>query len=258
MAKKRIIPKLLVKKGGYNNSQNVVVRTNKFSNHIQTGEVKSQAKIFQDQIADEIIILFIDKSYSLKEKVIIIDQIADEIFMPITVGGGIKSIEEIKLLLSNGADKISINSNALVNKDLIRQASLSYGKSTIVISIDYKVNAKGIAKVFSNNGQKSTNIDLIEWVKEVESMGAGEINLTSILNDGCRKGLDLQIVKKIQDITNIPVVASGGCGLGSHFIDGFKYTGISGISAGTFFALQDQNFIQIRSQIKNSSINIRV
>ena len=257
MAKKRLIPKLLLQKGGYKNSQNVVVRTKSFSNPTQIGDVVSQSKIFQDQIADELIILKIDDKIYFDELKDIANKIADEIFMPLTIGGGIDSINKIKQLLSNGADKIAINTQAFENPNLIREASQSFGSSTIVVSVDYKISHSGEAEVFVQNGKKNTGVNLLDWVVEVEALGAGEILICSIDNDGSLNGLDLIHSNRVQNLVNIPVVISGGCGLSKHFTEGFFKTDVSGISAGTFFALQDQNLIQTRSQILNSGINIR-
>ena len=257
MAKKRLIPKLLLKKGGYKDSQNVVVRSKCFSSHILIGEVVSQAKIFQDQIADELIILKIDNNLRFQELKNIVNEIADEIFMPLTIGGGIDSISKIRKLLSNGADKVAINSHAFENPNLIREASHYFGSSTIVVSIDYKILPSGEPRVYSKNGKVDTGLNLLYWVKKVEDLGAGEIIICSIDKDGSQIGLDLINTIKVEQITNIPVVASGGCGLSKHFTEGFLKSDVSGISAGTFFALQDQNFIQTRAQILNSGIYIR-
>ena len=152
MAKKRLIPKLLLQKGGFNNSQNVVVRI-KFSNPVQIGEVVSQSKIFQDQIADELIILKIDDNIHFEELNNIANKIADEIFMPLTIGGGIDSVYKIKQLLSNGADKISINTHAFENPNLIRKASQLW-KFHNLVSVDYKISLSGEAEVFIQNGKK--------------------------------------------------------------------------------------------------------
>ena len=257
MAKKRLIPKLLLKKGGYKNTQNVVVRTKNFLNPIQIGEVVSQAKIFQDQIADELVILRIDKNISFENLLQMTNAIADEVFMPITIGGNIDSEEKIKELLSNGADKVSINTEVHRNPNLLRKASHHFGSSTIVVSIDYKIESDGRAIVYSENGTNKTTKNLIEWAKEVERLGAGEILLSCIDRDGTRNGLDLKFASLVKTNVKTPIVLSGGCGLSSHFVEGFSKTGVSGISAGTFFALQDQNFIQTRSQILNAGINIR-
>ena len=246
-----------MQKGGYQNSQNVVVRTKSFSNPTQIGEVVSQSKIFQDQIADELTILKIDDNIHFEELKDIANAIADEIFMPLTIGGGIDSINKIRQLLSSGADKIALNTHAFENPTLIHEASQNFGSSTIVVSIDYKVSLSGEAIVYIQNGKKETGVNLLDWASKAQTLGAGELFVCSIDKDGSRTGLDIAYGKMLQELVNIPVVISGGCGLSKHFTDGFLKTNVSGISAGTFFALQDQNFIQTRAQIKNSGINIR-
>jgi len=252
-----LIPKLLLQKGGYQNSQDVVVRTKNFSNPIQIGEVVSQAKIFQDQIADELVILSIDKNIYFDQLKLIVNKIADEVFMPLTIGGGIDSLKKIKELLSNGADKVSINTHAYMTPNLIREASYNFGSSTIVVSVDYKIKSNGEVIVFIQNGTYDTGTNLLDWVKKAEELGAGEILLNSIDMDGSRMGLDLKNALQIQKQVSLPVVLSGGCGSGEHFSEAFLKADVSGISAGTFFALQDQNFIQTRAQILNSGIDIR-
>ena len=144
-----------------------------------------------------------------------------------------------------------------MNPTLILQAVKNYGSSTIAVNIDYKINKHGLEEIFINNGKKLVKLSLYDWVSKVEEYGAGEIHLNCIDRDGMKNGLDTITGAKIEEITNIPVVLSGGCGLAQHFIEGFQKTNVSGISAGTFFSQQDQNFIQIRAQIKNSEIDIR-
>ena len=258
MAKRRIIPKLLLKKGGYKGLQNVVVRTKNFNSHVEIGEVVSQSKIFQDQLADEIIILKIDSNIHFNELIEISNSISNEIFMPITIGGGIKNIDHIEKLLKNGADKVSLNTIAFENSDLIKIASNYYGSSTIVVCIDYKIDKYGNYNIFINNGNNKLNYNFIDWVKLFEDYGAGELILNCISNDGNQKGLDIKSANLIGEIVKIPIVLSGGCGNTNHFIEGFKKTRANGISTGTFFALKDQNFMQIRSHIFNAGIDIRV
>jgi cyclase len=258
MAKKRIIPKLLLKKGGYKGLQNVVVRTKHFNSKAEIGEVVSQAKIFQDQLADEIIILKIDSNIHFDELIEIGNSISNEIFMPITIGGGIKEISDIEKLLKNGADKVSLNTIAFQKLDLIKTASSYYGSSTIVVCVDYKVDVNGNCSIFINNGNTKLKYNLFDWVKLFEDYGAGELILNCISYDGNQKGLDINTANQIEKLINIPIVLSGGCGNTNHFIEGFKKTNASGITSGTFFAMKDQNFMQIRSHIFNAGIDIRV
>lgn len=259
MSKKRLIPKLQLKTSSYNSSKTVLVITKEFNQVIEIGDPVSQSKIYQDQAADELIFINIDRHekeiYNLCK---IIRKVSEEIFMPITVGGGVKNEEDFRNLLSNGADKISINTIAVTNPQFIKIASEKFGAQCVVVSIDYRMELDGTFRVYINNGQEKTSIDPVSWAIECEKMGAGEILLTSIDNDGMRKGLNLEISERISTKLSIPVINSGGCGIAQHFIDGFLIGKADAISSGTFFALQDQSFMQTRSQIKNAGIEIRV
>ena len=152
--------------------------------------------------------------------------------MPLTVGGGIDSLK-IEKLLHNGADKVSINTAAYFNPNIILESSTNFGKSTIVVSIDYKYDMLGDEIVYIKNGSHRTLMKVIDWVEKVENLGAGEIHLNSI-EKMVKEGLDLRLAKKIEKSTKLPIVISGGCGLSSHFSEGFLKTNVSGISAGTF------------------------
>ena len=175
----------------------------------------------------------------------------------LNTGNGTKSTKElIRLYLKNGADKISINSFVFNNKLFIQEASSRFGAQCIVCSIDYKVDDKE-AIVYINNGKDKTSTRLLDWAKECERLGAGELLVTNINHDGTNLGLDLKWLDKICKTVKIPVIASGGCSLASHFIDGFN-SGAEAISAGSFFCFKDQNQFQTRSQIANSDIPIRI
>ncbi len=258
MSKKRLIPKLLLHGNAKGTNLNLVI-TKKYTDIIEVGSPVSMAKIFQAQGADELIFTNIDsKITDLKILADIIDNVSEEIFMPITVGGGVKSISDFRLLLNSGADKISINTIALTNPELITQSAELFGAQCVVVSIDYKQDEDGNYWVYSNGGKIKTNYNPIEWAIKCEQLGAGEILLSSIDNDGMRNGLNNEINHQVSTSIKIPVIASGGCSLPSHFIDGFKNSEIEAIAAGTFFALKDQSFQQIRSHIKNAGIPIRI
>jgi cyclase len=259
MAKKRLIPKLLLSPSSNNPAKQVLVITKQYSETIDVGSPVSTAKVFQAQGADELILSNIKPNliaYNTLRS--ITNQLSEEIFMPITVGGGINSVLQFKELLSDGADKISINTAAILNPQLITEASEIYGAQCVVISIDYKKNEKGDLKVFINGGETSTEKHPIDWALQVEKLGAGEILFTSIDNDGMRNGLDHATISDLCRAVSIPVIASGGCSLPQHFIDGYNFSKLEAIAAGTFFAFKDQNFMQIRSAIKNAGIDIRV
>ena len=237
----------------------VLVITKQFDQVIEIGDPVSQAKIYQDQAADELIFINIDKKQKDIDKLSkIIHKVSEEIFMPVTVGGGVTTEEHFRVLLSNGADKISINTEAVRNPAFITLTSRKYGAQCVVVSIDYKMDADGKYYVYINGGTEKTALDPVSWAKEAERLGAGEILLCCIDNDGTRQGLNLEISKQVAAAVSIPVIISGGCGVAKHFIEGFLEGNADAVAAGTFFALQDQNFMQTRSHIKNAGVSIRV
>ncbi len=260
MSKKRLIPKLQLKTSSFDPNRMVLVITRQFNEVIEIGDAVSQAKIYQDQGADELIFVNIDRvDKSIDKLAKIIAKVSEEIFMPITVGGGVISENDFRTLLSNGADKITINTAALNAPDLIRRASEKFGAQCVVVSIDYKKEGQtDNYRVYTNNGTVKTEWDPIEWAIKCEELGAGEILLTCIDNDGMKTGLDITNTEKLVSKISIPVITSGGCGLANHFSDGYLLGNAEAVSAGTFFAHRDQNFMQTRSQIKNSGVNIRI
>lgn len=259
MSKRRLIPKLQLRRSVNNANKMVLVVTKQFNETIEIGDPVSQAKIFQAQAADELIFINIDRNVnSIEILAQIINKVSEEIFMPITVGGGIKTVEDFRVLLSNGADKISINTMAVRNPELISLTSEKYGAQCVVVSIDYKKNSTGDYKVYINGGQEETNHHPLDWAILAEKLGAGELLLCNIDNDGMRGGLDIDMTREISEAVSIPVITSGGCGLAQHFVDGFLRGKADAVAAGSFFAHRDQNFMQTRSQIKNSGVNIRM
>lgn len=260
MLKKRIIPKFLFKFqniGG--KSIPTFVISKKFCNLQTIGSIIPQAKIFEAQLADELVVLnILEKKCSQSSKFLnFLKKFSEQIFMPLTVGGGVDSLFCIETLLNNGADKIFINSGAINNPDLIRQISNRFGSQCIVVGIDFKYSNSEYL-VFSKSGKINTKLNLFDWVKRCEDLGSGEILITDIDRDGTSSGLNLEVAKKISTLIDIPLILSGGCGLASHFVDGFKKTKIEAISAATFFANKDQNIFQLRSQILNSGIGLRL
>ena len=255
---KRIIPKLLLKNSSFDTNQMVLVNTNKFDRVKEIGDPVSQAKIYQSQVVDELIFLDLDaRKFSRPPNFEIIRNASEEIFMPFCVGGGVNSIDDFSLLLNNGADKVSINTAAFLNPKLIKESADIYGSQCVVVSIDYSLDLNGNYYVYIEGGKTKTSKSPLDWAIESEKNGAGEILLTSIDRDGTGNGIDMNLTKKIVDSVNIPVITSGGCGLSSHFSDAFLKCNVSGVSAGTFFSMRDQNPIQTRSHIKNAGIKIR-
>jgi cyclase len=259
MSKRRLIPKLQLARSKFNLKKLVVVITKQFGDKIEIGDPVSQAKIFQDQSADELIFLNIESDYNNIETLSqVIAKVSEEIFMPMTVGGGITSDDDFRLLLSNGADKISINSKAVQDPIFITQMSEKYGAQCVVVSIDYKKEIDGKFYVYIKGGKIKTNLDPVEWAIQTERLGAGELLLTCIDCDGTRNGIELEVPKKITDVVKIPVICGGGCGKASHFSQAFLDANVDGVCAGSFFAHRDQNLIQTRSQIANAGVNIRM
>lgn len=261
MAKKRLIPKLQLMPSKYDDGIMSLVTTVSFNKVIEIGNPVSQAKIYEAQMVDEL--FFIDMSHSKgikKEEGLLIDvliTVAQEVFLPLTIGGGVKSIQDIRLLLQNGADKVSINSHALENPDLIKEGSRIFGAQCIVASIDYKFNDKNQPFVYGRSGTLKYDINPVDWARKMKEYGAGEILLTCIDNDGKKNGLEQEVSKKVIENSTIPVIISGGCGRAAHFIEGFQVCNADAVSAGTFFCFQDQNPMQTRGHIRNAGIEIR-
>ncbi|MDD2671170.1 MAG: imidazole glycerol phosphate synthase cyclase subunit [Syntrophales bacterium] len=258
MLKKRLIPKLQMKKSRFGNRM-VLVTTVRFDEVMEIGDPVSQAKIYQAQAADELVFLDLDASVENREPVTdYIRRAAEELFMPLTAGGGVKTLDHFRMLLENGADKVSINTAAVENPELITRAYEAFGAQCVVVAIDYRQDADGREKVWIRGGRTGTGLDPAEWAEKAERLGAGEILLTSIDRDGTREGLDLETTRRVADAVTIPVITSGGCGLACHFSEGFLTGKADAVSAGTYFCFKDENPMQTRSQIRNAGIPIRI
>lgn len=260
MFKQRLIPKLQMKmaKVGHQNRM-VLVTTRRFDQVFEIGDPVSQAKIYQAQAADELIFLDLDATREDRPTMTeMIRRAAEEIFMPITVGGGVRNLSDFRRLLGNGADKVSVNSFAVETPPLISEAANAFGAQCVVLSIDFRCDAAGEPQVYSHNGTRPTGMHPVEWALRGEALGAGEILLTSIDRDGTRCGLDIETTRLVADSVDIPVIAAGGCGKASHFIDGFFKGNAHAVSAGTFFCFTDENPMQTRSRIRNAGIPIRM
>jgi len=237
----------------------VLVTTVEFGETIEIGDPISQAKIYEAQAADELIFLDLDASVGNRDVLInVVRNAAEEIFMPFTVGGGIRCLSDFRKVLSNGADKVSINTAAVETPDLINEAAKKFGVQCVVLSMDFRMSKDGKYRVWISGGNEETNLDPVQWAIEGEKRGAGEILLTSIDRDGTRHGLDLKLTSQIADSVSIPVITSGGCGAAAHFIDGFLVGKADAVSAGTYFCFKDENPMQTRSQVKNAGIPIRL
>ncbi len=252
MLKKRIIPCLDVKDGH-------VVKGINFLKLKKIGDPVEQAKIYQDQGADEL--CFLDISATNENRNIIIDIVrktAEKCFMPLTVGGGIRNLDDIRNLLKAGADKISLNSFAVNNPDLVKEAAKKFGTQCIVVAIDVKKMVNGKYGVFTHGGKKETDLEALSWAKKVEKYGAGEILLTSMDRDGTGNGFDIEITKEIADNISIPVVASGGVGSLQHLVDGVKMGNASGVLAASIFHYGKFSIQEAKKFMKKSGVEVRL
>lgn len=257
MLKRRLIPKILLKTDG---RRMISVTTVHFAEQKEVGDPVSQAKIYQAQMADELLFLDMDRTLRRDRELLAgtIRKAAQVIFMPFTVGGGVTQVDDFRLLLLNGADKVAINTAALERPELITEAAETYGSQCVVVSMDCRLAENGTYTVWKNSGQIDSGWDAALYAKESEARGAGEILLTSIDRDGTGEGLDLALIRLVTAAVKIPVIAAGGCGLAKHFVEGFREGGADAVSAGTFFAFRDQNLMQTRSHIKSGGVSIRL
>ena len=258
MLKRRLIPKLQMRRSRGRNGM-VLVTTIGFKESIQIGDPVSQARIYEAQAADELIFLDLDASRDERSTLVdVVRTAAEEIFMPFTVGGGVRTLEDFRLLLANGADKVSVNTAAVQDPSFLREAAGVFGSQCVVLSVDYQRESDGSYRVWTAGGSQRTDLDPVLWAREGERLGAGEILLTSIDRDGTRRGLDVELTRRVSDRVGVPVITSGGCGSASDFIEGFTEGDADAVAAGTYFCFKDENPMQTRSQIRNCGIPIRL
>ena len=251
MIKIRIIPCLDVDNGR-------VVKGINFVNLVDAGDPVKQAKFYSENGADEITFLDITATHEKREAMVdIIERTANECLVPLTVGGGIRSVDDMKIFLSVGADKVSVNSSAIKEPKIITEGAMKFGNQCIVVAIDAKKN-KNSWEVFINGGRVETGIDAIQWAKKVEKLGAGEILLTSMDRDGTKKGFDLELTKKISSSVGIPVIASGGIGKIDHFVDGVKKGGASALLAASVFHFGEFGISEVKKHLISKGINVRM
>ena len=251
MLAKRIIPCLDVRDGR-------VVKGVNFVNIRDAGDPVELAKYYSDQGADEIVFLDITATHEGRATVIdVVRRTAEQVFVPLTVGGGIGSVEDFGQLLRAGADKISVNSAAVRDKTLISRAADKFGSQCVVVAIDAKTKPDGTFEVVINGGRIWTGIDAVEWAKEVERLGAGEILLTSMDGDGTKAGFDLPMTKAVTDAVNIPVLASGGCGCLEHFAEVFEKTDCDAALAASLFHFGELTVPQVKEYLEGQGIPVR-
>ena len=250
MLAKRIIPCLDVKDGR-------VVKGVNFVNLRDAGDPVEIAEFHNTQGADEIVFLDITASHEKRKTIVdIVERTARKVFMPLTVGGGISDVEDFRTLLNAGADKVSVNSAAIRNKELVSRAADRFGSQCVVVAIDAKKTDDGY-HVYINGGRLDTGLDALEWAKEVERLGAGEILLTSMDADGTKKGFDIPLTDLISKNVNIPVIASGGCGTLDHFSEVFEKTGADAALAATLFHYRELSIAEVKQHLKEKNIWVR-
>jgi len=252
MLAKRIIPCLDVTAGR-------VVKGVSFVELRDAGDPVEIAKRYDDQGADEL--TFLDITASSDDRGIIfriIEKVAEQVFIPLTVGGGVREVGDVRNLLNAGADKVSINTSAVVNPQLVADASARYGSQCIVVAIDAKQVQPGKWEVFTHGGRKATGLDAVEWAKKMQSLGAGEILLTSMDQDGQKKGFDLALTRAVTDALEIPVIASGGVGNLQHLADGVKLGGADAVLAASIFHFGEYTVQQAKQYMAKQGIEVRL
>lgn len=251
MLSKRIIPCLDVKDGR-------VVKGINFVNLTDAGDPVELAKVYDREGADELVFLDITASSDKRDVIIeVINRVAEQIFIPFTVGGGIYDIETIRKILSAGADKVSLNTAAVKDPDLVLRAAQKFGSQCIVVAIDAKSDKSNGWEVFTHGGRKKTGIDAVEWAKKVESLGAGEILLTSMDRDGTKIGYDVELTRAIADSVKIPVIASGGAGTLEHIYDAFKNGKADAALLASLLHYGELNIGKIKAFLRDKGVPVR-
>ncbi len=252
MLAKRIIPCLDVTAGR-------VVKGVSFVELRDAGDPVEIARRYDEQGADEL--TFLDITASSDDRGIIfriIERVAEQVFIPLTVGGGVREVQDVRNLLNAGADKVSINTSAVVNPQLVADAAGRYGSQCIVVAIDAKQVAPGRWEVFTHGGRKATGLDAVEWAKKMQSLGAGEILLTSMDRDGQKSGFDLALTRAVTDALEIPVIASGGVGNLQHLVDGIKQGGADAVLAASIFHFGEYTVQQAKQFMAQQGIEVRL
>ncbi len=252
MLAKRIIPCLDVTDGK-------VVKGVNFVELREAGDPVEIARRYDEQGADELTFLDITATSDNRDLILkVIEDVAAQVFIPLTVGGGVRKVSDVRRLLNSGADKVSINSAGVKDPDLIGNASAIYGSQCIVVAIDARRAAPGKWEVFTHGGRVNTGIDAIEWAKKVQSLGAGEILLTSMDGDGTKKGFDLELTRAVSRSVNIPIIASGGVGNLQHLVDGVKIGEADAVLAASIFHFGEYTIRQAKEYMRDHGVTVRL
>lgn len=252
MHTKRIIPCLDVNNGR-------VVKGVNFLNLRDAGDPVEIAAFYNQSMADELVFLDITASSDARNIMLdVVRRTAEQVFIPLTVGGGIRSIEDFRMILNAGADKVSVNSAALKRPELITEAAEKFGNQCVVVAIDAKSRPDGGFDVYLNGGRKNTGKDAVEWAKEAERLGAGEILLTSMDCDGVKNGYDLKLTKAISSAVRIPVIASGGAGSKEHFYEALTTGGADAALAASLFHFRELEIQDLKEYLKEKEVPVRL
>jgi cyclase len=252
MLAKRIIPCLDVNAGR-------VVKGVNFVELRDAGDPVEIARRYDEQGADEITFLDITASSDERETIFhIVEKVAEQVFIPLTVGGGVRAVADVRRLLNAGADKVSMNTSAVTNPQLVNDASSKVGSQCIVVAIDAKQTSPGKWEVFTHGGRKNVGLDVIEWAKQVAALGAGEILLTSMDRDGAKIGFDLELTRRVSEAVSIPVIASGGVGNLQHLVDGVKQGKADAVLAASIFHYGEYTVRQAKEFMRAQGVEVRL
>lgn len=252
MFTKRIIPCLDVNAGR-------VVKGINFVNLRDAGDPVSVAAAYDKAGADELVFLDITASSDARDiKVNMVRKVAETVFIPFTVGGGIRTIDDFKMILREGADKVSVNSAAILNPELVSEAADKFGSQCVVVAIDAKRRKDGGWNIFKNGGRVDMGLDAVEWAMKAEKLGAGEILLTSMDCDGTKAGYDLELTRMISENVSIPVIASGGAGTKEHFYDAFNEGKADAALAASLFHFKELEIMDLKQYLREKGISVRI
>ena len=251
MLAKRIIPCLDIDKGR-------VVKGVNFVNLIDAGDPVEIARAYDKIGADEIVFLDITASSDGRKTALdVLSRASEQVFLPLTVGGGIRTVEDFRTLLAAGADKIAVNSAAILNPSLITEAALRFGSQCVVLAVDAKANARGGWDVYLNGGRVNTGLDAITWIRVAEKLGAGEVLLTSMDKDGTKSGYDLELTRQVAEAVNIPVIASGGAGKKEDFADVLTAGKADAALAASLFHFAELDMRELKNYLAERGIPVR-
>lgn len=252
MITKRIIPCLDVKDGR-------VVKGVQFVSLRDAGDPVELASVYDEQGADELVFLDISASHEGRKTMVdVVRRVAAQLAIPFTVGGGIRTLEDMKTILRAGADKVSVNTSALLRPELITEGAQFFGSQCIVVAIDAKYDSTMQSwRVYTHGGRRPTDWEVVDWAKEAVKRGAGEILLTSMDRDGGKDGFDLELTKRVSEAVPVPVIASGGAGCAQHFVDVFQMAQADAALAASIFHYKETSVQQVKQYVREKGVNVR-